>query len=165
MRWFYFRRGRWEPFGDLESLELETALKCGDEQVDFGGGQFPAILSQRVQHNYDAETQRAILRGTWFFQKSDGTLYPYPENLAAIFDDALLKGWPSGGVAAGDNKHTVYRTAERDVFAQEQSDTHHFRWVTRNYSPGMLTIKTVTSVKGNTEQLSQPPASPALTVR
>jgi hypothetical protein len=51
------------------------------------------------------------------------------------------------------------------VFAQEQSDTHHFRWVTRNYSPGMLTIKTVTSVKDNTEQLSPPPASPALTVR
>ena len=56
----------------------------GENRVEFGAGHFPVVLSERRQYNTldDTSRERMLLRGTWFFQRSDGTLQPYSEDIA-----------------------------------------------------------------------------------
>ena len=143
VQWFYERREKWEAFGEIENDELEAAHMDGDDRVDFGGGRYPAILSRRVQENHDANSKRNILRGTWFFQRSDGTVYPYPEDIAAALDDAFARPWvEAGGVPVGDNR-VVYRAVEAHQYAQVHTETNTLRWVTRSYTAGALPMKVV----------------------
>jgi len=78
---------------------------------------YPAVLSQRIQHNFDANSTRGILRGTWYFQKSDGTLYPYTEEIAAELESAFRTGCHGRGVEV-DDKRVVYRAMEQFQYAQ-----------------------------------------------
>jgi len=78
---------------------------------------YPAVLSQRIQHNFDANSKRDILRGTWYFQKSDGTLYPYTEEIAAELESAFRTGGHGRGVEV-DDKRVVYRAMEQFQYAQ-----------------------------------------------
>ena len=159
VQWFYMRRERWEPFGELENTELEDAHLYGRDVVEFGAGRYPAILSQRIQHNYDANSQRKILRGIWFFQRSDGTLSPYPETVASELqrEFSVANGGQrreSSGIGVSvDNQRTVYRAVETGEFAQVHKDTQTVRWVTINYIPGNHPLKTVTPLSWQHELL------------
>ena len=56
---------------------FERAFQAGVDRIDFGAGHFPVVLSERKQYNTHvdgAPRDRALLRGTWFFQRTDGTL-------------------------------------------------------------------------------------------
>jgi hypothetical protein len=158
-QWFFRRRGEWEPFGQLENMELEAAEMSGEDRVEFGAGRYPAIVSERIQHNFDAGTQRDILRGTWFFQRSDGTLCPYPEDLAETLEATFLRnngmrrenssGEPVAATGEPvavpvDSQRTVYMAIEEGEYAQLHCDTHTVRWVTIVYTEGSLPIKAVT---------------------
>ena len=89
VQWFYKRRERWEAFGEVENSALEDALQQGRRVVDFGLGKYPAVLAERKQYNHDAGTHRQLLRGTWYFQRNDGTLCPYPEDVAEALEVVL----------------------------------------------------------------------------
>ena len=90
VQWFYKRRERWEAFGEVENSALEDALLQGRSRVDFGLGKYPAVLAERKQYNHDTDTHRDLLRGTWFFQRNDGTLCPYPEDVAEALEVVVL---------------------------------------------------------------------------
>ena len=111
---------------------------------------YPAIVSQRLQYNFDADSQREILRGTWFFQKSDGTMCPYDEETAAELEEAFFtaRGSMRGSlcVEVGD-KRSVHRAVEEGEFVQVQSDTQTSRWVSRRFFSGQLDMKTVTALE------------------
>jgi len=103
------------------------------------------VISLRVQYNHDAETERKILRGTWFVQRSDGTLYPYEEDLAAALDAAFLSAREIEGklgVQVGERRF-VHRAAQDGEFVQLQIDTERTRWVTRRYQPGHLEVRSL----------------------
>jgi hypothetical protein len=151
VQWFYQRRGRWEPFGELENIELEDAVLNVRDCVEFGAGRYPAVISERIQHNYDAGSTREILRGTWFFQRSDGTLCPYAEDVAAAIEaefprhngQAQSTQWKAIGVPV-DPQRSVYRAMEVGEYAQVHHDTHTVRWATNVYVQGQMPMKTVT---------------------
>jgi len=132
VQWFYARRERWEPFGEVENVELEDAEHVGRDRVEFGTGRLPAVLSERIQHNYDAGSKRAILRGTWFFQRSNGTMCPYPEDVAAALElafpakSSVLTSAKSRTVTtvAVDSARSVYQAMEEGEFAQVHAGTH-----------------------------------------
>ena len=115
------------------------------------------MLDKRIQYNHDAESERNILRGTWFFQKSDGTLYPYSEDLAHEMTRTFVKG---RGVARGracvevGDKRYVCK-AEGGEFAQEHSETKTVRWVTRQFVPGLLEIKKVVPIPETEDEAAQ----------
>ena len=147
--WFYLRRERWEPFGELENSELEDAHAGGRDRVEFGAGRYPAVLSQRLQYNHDVGSQRAILRGTWFFQRSDGTMCPYPEDVAAKLELGFDEASPADaahGVPV-DDQRTVYRAAAAGAFVQVHQGSHKTRWVSVQFKPGALPIEELTALK------------------
>ena len=57
-----------------ENTVLERSFLTGIDRVEFGAGLFPAFVSERKQLNEHTQNHRRILRGTWYFQRSDGTL-------------------------------------------------------------------------------------------
>jgi len=57
-----------------ENTVLERSFLTGIDRVEFGAGVFPAIISERKQLNEHTQNHRQMLRGTWYFQRSDGTL-------------------------------------------------------------------------------------------
>jgi hypothetical protein len=62
--------------------------------------------------------------GTWFFQKNDGTMYPYTEELAGYLTNTFLReggGW-LGRVEVGNNRYVC--RAVGGEYAQEHSQTH-----------------------------------------
>ena len=90
VQWFYKRRDRWEAFGEVENTALEEAQLKGQCRVEFGLGQYPAVLAERKQYNHDTGTHRELLRGSWYFQRNDGTLCPYPEDVAEVLEVRFL---------------------------------------------------------------------------
>lgn len=90
VQWFYKKTAgiaqgdRWAPYEELENTVIERAFQAGVDRVEFGAGHFPVVLSERRQYNTldDTSRERMLLRGTWFFQRSDGTLQPYSEDIA-----------------------------------------------------------------------------------
>lgn len=162
VQWFYKRRGRWEPFGQLENIELEDAVLEKRDCVEFGAGRYPAVISQRIQHNYDAGSTREILRGTWFFQRSDGTLCAYPEDVAAALEAAFprhnVKAPSTQEKAIGvpvDPQRSVYRAMEVGEYAQVHHDTHTVRWATNVYLQGELPMKTVTPLSEEQQKANE----------
>lgn len=67
----------WVPYEALENTVLERAYHAGVHRIDFGSGQFPAMLEERKQYNHKACKYRPMLRGTWFFLTSQGD-EPHP---------------------------------------------------------------------------------------
>jgi hypothetical protein len=66
-----------------------------------------------------------ICIGTWFFQKNDGTMYPYTEELAGQLTNTFLRG--GGGGSCGRVEVGNHRYVCRAVggeYAQEHSQTH-----------------------------------------
>lgn len=53
-------------------------------QVLFGGGKYTAFVTNRMQRNLDSGQERMLLRGTWYFQRPDGNLSPFPEDIAGM---------------------------------------------------------------------------------
>jgi hypothetical protein len=151
VQWFYRRRERWEAFGEVETSELEEAWARGQDRVEFGAGRFPAVLSERVQHNHDAGTQRGILRGSWFFQRSDGSLYPFAEDVADTLERTFPP--PQAGIdgpqpataqsVVVDAERRVYPSAEDGEFVEVRDGSKSTRWVTFVYRKGALPVKKV----------------------
>lgn len=147
VQWFYLRREQWEPFEELENTELEDALTAGRARVEFGAGRYPAVLSQRVQYNHDNGSHRQILRGSWFWQRSDGTLCPYPEDVASTlelgFDEAATQGEPANALCGVpvDSQRTVYRAETPGEFVQVHQGSRKTRWVSVKYKRGALPIE------------------------
>ncbi|EKX42693.1 hypothetical protein GUITHDRAFT_164078 [Guillardia theta CCMP2712] len=178
VQWFYFlepsmmkrrRKGKWAPFNLLENCALETAYQQEQEEVTFGAGLLPACIPDRTQRNDIDGSSRKILRGTWFYQASDGSLQPYPEHVADHLEcffseisesDEMLFYIQHGkqmkrnsqlfsslneGIFVGEGsggKRFVHRAAEGEFCQVSESGT--FRYVTPIYQEGRLEMKAVT---------------------
>ena len=107
-----------------------------------------------MQHNRDTQTHRQILRGTWFVQKSDGTLYPYEEDTAAALDAAFfsVRGPVEEiqGVEVGERRF-VYRAEEDGMFVEMQTGADTGQWVTRRYQPGRVELRSLSVLHARDE--------------
>ncbi|EKX43416.1 hypothetical protein GUITHDRAFT_140466 [Guillardia theta CCMP2712] len=153
IQWFYKRGDRWEPFGETENVALEEAFMNREslvdhssfvEILDFGRGVYPAYVDERVQYNHEAGSKRDILRGSWFFQRSDGSLCPFTE----IEAYKLEVGFPAGKISFSANRRRLctgtcvrFIPLSSDNFVdaiQVNLQSKSVRWVTPAYEPGHL---------------------------
>jgi len=147
IQWFYKRGDRWEPFGEFENTALEEAFFNRESLVDFGRGVYPAYVDERVQYNHEAGSKRDILRGSWFFQRSDGSLCPFTE-IEAYKLEVGFPADPSHSTHACvklNDSHVVFRALPGD-FAQVNLQSKSVRWVTPAYERGHLPRREVKPV-------------------
>ena len=76
----------WVAYEALENQVLEQAFANGHDRVEFGAGNLPAYVKLRRQHNEFEHKDRVMLRGTWFWQRGDGSWQPYSEAVAASLE-------------------------------------------------------------------------------
>ena len=99
-RWFYRERdndGVWIPFSSFDSDQIEASQRQKQETLFLPGqAQRRICIKERLLCDEESGTQTQLLRGTWFFSRSDKLLQPYAETLAQRLDESLHHACQSG---------------------------------------------------------------------
>ena len=93
-RWFYRERkeeGLWIPFSHFDSQQIESSYRRRKRESFFLPGLIPRriFVAKRLCQDVESQEQTHILRGTWYFARSDKMLQPYSEALAAALLESL----------------------------------------------------------------------------
>ena len=146
MHWFFKRSdGQWVPYSVADSDAIEAACRAQENELTLASGTYTVHVREREQRRLDNGTRRQVLRGTWFFQRSDGRNQPYEEDLAATLQEAFaeaLDAWEpvadakchGMSVEIGDDRKIIY--IGRGCFVQVRGDQTHGRMVCCGFDPG-----------------------------
>ena len=146
VHWFFRRSdGQWTPYSAEDSDRIEGACQEESVEIPLAGGGYSVRVQEREQRRLDNDTRRAVLRGTWFFQRSDGRMQPYTEDLAAALQQTFapaLAAWEAGNndgetqglsVETGEDRKVMYIGSGR--FVQVRGDQTLGRMVSCGFDP------------------------------
>jgi hypothetical protein len=96
-----FRSMRAEVVPEEDNLALELAHKHNVESivVTVNGEGVRINVAERSAARVSDGKEGKVLRGTWFFQRSDGSAFPYAENLADDLEAAFCGSGSAGSSA------------------------------------------------------------------
>jgi hypothetical protein len=129
--WWFKTSGTWVPYTCNDSAELEHAHSLGLDHVELQSGMVSVAISDRSQQS--AGEQHSILRGLWYFEKSNGSMSPYPEDFASELEAWLLA--PECCTMVAVDKLRSVRRSHAGSFEQVRSGTGKIRRVIRGFLP------------------------------
>ena len=101
-RWFYRERrdeGVWLLFDGDESDQIEGAWRRGRASVLLPGLAARKVrVAERTVEDVESGVTTALVRGTWFFARSDRLLQPYPEPVAERLEACIAREHRAAGV-------------------------------------------------------------------
>ena len=145
VHWFFKRSdGQWGPYTVADSDAMEAAYRAQEDELTLASGAYTVHVREREQRRLDNGTRRPVLRGTWFYQRSDGRKQPYEEDLAATLQQTFaeaLDAWEPVGdakshglsVEIGEDRKIVY--IGRGCFVQVRGDQTLGRMVCCGFDP------------------------------
>jgi len=148
VHWFFKRSdGQWVPYSVADSDAMEAAHRAKEDEMKLASGAYTVHVREREQRRMDNGTRRPVVRGTWFFQRSDGRMQPYEEDLAATLQQTFaeaLDAWEpvadakSHGVSVeiGQDRKIIY--IGRGCFVQIRGDQTRGRMVCCGFDPEAL---------------------------
>ena len=141
-RWFYRQPhgGLWMPFSLAESSQIEEAMRSDSGSV---GGRGVCLRGKPVQRfiqidarrmHYTASGEKTeVLRGTWYYTRSDCLLQPYSEDVAERLSAAVQDANKTGRALAFDagDERTITSAMGGGYLQRSAGGVH--RLVTRLY--------------------------------
>jgi hypothetical protein len=129
--WWFKASDGWVPYTCHDSSELEHAHTFGVDYVELQCGMYSVTIPDRSQRT--AGTQQSVVRGLWYFEKSNGSLNPYPEDFANVLEACFFASDSCSRVAM--DKHRSVRRSPTGSFEQVWTGTGRIRRVIREYLP------------------------------
>jgi hypothetical protein len=130
--WFSKGNGVWAPYSIEDSEQLEHAYVSGIDRIELRSGTYTVVISERAQFR-EGGSRRPILRGLWYYEASNGSLNPFPEDAANEIENHFSSVLGETTFAL-DQQRKIHRTSD-GTHEQIRSDTGKVRRIVRGYSP------------------------------
>lgn len=85
--WKHLRDGGYSAYEGEDSVAIEAAHRQGGRVATLKSGERVLTGSRTA---VSGEESTAVVRGTWYFHRTDGTLSPYPEDVSEQLETVFV---------------------------------------------------------------------------